>query len=190
MVGSVDERIGGGGGSCSGDRDRTGGGNWDSGKGDWEGCTWSSTVTMRLLRLSPPVRPRGWGTTGRILIGDDIIDGDCERFFKASSLRPLLVHNNHHRHKSGAENTHPLLRAAPILPTFPPLEYSQGGDDDPDNGYCNPAITKSIGVALASPVQMRQRQRMSRGGVVAAGAGKSPWGDKSPLQSDLYLIHA
>ena len=62
--------------------------------------------------------------------------------------------------KVGAENTHPLLRAAPIPPAFP--EYAQGGDDDPDDGYCNPTITKSIGAALASPVQMRQGQRIGR----------------------------
>ena len=34
MAGSVHERVGDGGGSCSGDRDRTGGGNWDRGKDD------------------------------------------------------------------------------------------------------------------------------------------------------------
>ena len=82
---------------------------------------------------------------------------------------------------------HPL-RAAPIFPAFPPLEYAQGGNDDPDGGYCNPAITKSIGVALALPVQMRQRQQMgwSR---VAIGAGGNPLGDRSPLQRSLYVVY-
>ena len=55
MAGSVHERVRCGDGSCSGGRDRTGGGNWGRGGDGWEGCTWSSTVTTRSLRLSPPV---------------------------------------------------------------------------------------------------------------------------------------
>ena len=78
MVGSVLERVGGGGSSCSGDRDRTGRGNWGPGKDDWEGCTWSSTVTTRSLRPSLPVRPRERGTAGRFSVGADVIDGSCE----------------------------------------------------------------------------------------------------------------
>ena len=37
VTGSVHERVGDGGGSCSGGR--TGGGNWGRGKCDWNGCT-------------------------------------------------------------------------------------------------------------------------------------------------------
>ena len=58
-AGNVHEWVGGCGGSCSGDRNRTGGGNWGRGKDDWEGCTRSSKVSTRSLYLSPPVHPRG-----------------------------------------------------------------------------------------------------------------------------------
>ena len=87
----------------------------------------------------------------------------------------------------GMENTHPLLRAAPIPPAIP--EYAQAGDDDPDDGYCNPTIIKSIGAALASPVQMRQRQRMGRSGVVI-GAGGNTQGDKKKIRRGLYVMRA
>ena len=79
MVGSDHERVGGGSGSCSRGRDHTGEGDWGRGRGNWEGCTWSSTVITRSLRLSPPEWPRA---AGRFSVGDDIMDGDCERFFK------------------------------------------------------------------------------------------------------------
>ena len=57
--------------------------------------------------------------------------------------------------KAGEENTHRFLRASPVLPAFPPLEYAQGGDDDPDDGYYKPTIAYNIGFALVPPVQMR-----------------------------------
>ena len=47
MAGSVNERVGGGGGSCSGDRAHTGGGNW--------GCTRSLKVSTNSPGLSSPV---------------------------------------------------------------------------------------------------------------------------------------
>ena len=71
---------------------------------------------------------------------------------------------------AGEENTNLFIRAAPILPAFPPLEYAQGGDNDPDDGYYKPAIAYNIGFALVSFAQMRQRRRIGRDWV-AVGAG-------------------
>ena len=147
-------------------------GNWGHGKGIWECCA-------AFLAEGPRKGENFFSAV------DDIM-GSCGRFVNCRFLGALLAHNCHNRHhESRRKNTHPFLRTAPIIPAFPPLEYTQGGDDKPDDSYCKLAITESTGL-LASPVQMRQRQRMGRGGV-AVSAGGNRQGDESPLQRDLHV---
>ena len=148
MVGSVHERVGGGGSNCSGDHGRTEGATKDVTKAS-KRATRTEAAT-RSFRPSPPVRPRGCGRARRFSVVDDIM-GRCGCFVNTRFLGPLLVPTLLPLPpKAGVGNTHPFLRVAPILPASPPLKYPQGGDDDPDDGYYKLAITSNIGIALAS----------------------------------------
>ena len=102
MVGSVHERVGGGGSSCSGDRDCMEGATGDTTKAPERAAR--SGVTTRSFRLSPLVRSRGRGRTRRFsVIGDTT--GRCGRFVNIRFLGPLLAHNccfrYHHKSRSG-----------------------------------------------------------------------------------------
>ena len=97
LVGSVHERIGGGGGSCGGDRGRTEGGTVDT--------------TKASGRAALPSRSRGRGRARRFSVVDDIMDR-CGRVVNIHFLGPLLAHKCYYHHHKRREKKHTPLSSS------------------------------------------------------------------------------
>ena len=87
-VGSVRERVGGGGGSCGGDRGRT-----EGATGDMEKAS---------ERVALPAWSRGREGARGFSVVDDIM-GCCGRFVNFRFLGPLLAYNCCHHHRKRRE---------------------------------------------------------------------------------------